>query len=413
MKLTTKTGLSFISSSAIFFLFGSVFMYYAVRVILAEDLSSRLYQMQNDFIENLNEDNDINLLKSKHVLINQTDKNNITSFSDTVLIEHDQYVLYRKIRFYHSFNNSSYKIEILQSQAQTDLLIWRIVILNVALAMSFFLIIFFLNHLSVKRGLRIFYKTVSKLENYNIGKPELISFENSEIDELNKLTDVFKQMTLKISNDYKEQKEYTENVSHEIQTPLAIISAKADELLQSENLKKTELEQLEIIMNTTTRLAKINQALILLTKIDNRFYTNEESIPLLKLINEKLNFFKDLLSEKKVKVKLDINSSYTLLMNSYLADTLFLNLIKNAIMHNIVNGEIIVKLDSSTLSIINTGQELNITGDIFKRFIRSENKDSLGIGLSIVKKICGYYSIPISYNFNKDHEFTLILDDGK
>jgi signal transduction histidine kinase len=413
MKLTTKTGLSFISSSAIFFLFGSVFMYYAVRVILAEDLSSRLYQMQNDFIENLNEYNDINLLKSKHVLIYKTDRDNISSFSDTVLIENDQYVLYRKIRFYHSFNNSNYKIEILQSQAQTDLLIWRIVILNVALAMSFFLIIFFLNHLSVKRGLRIFYKTVRKLENYNIGKPELIFFENSEIDELNKLTDVFKKMTQKISNDYKEQKEYTENVSHEIQTPLAIISAKADELLQSENLKKTELEQLEIIMNTTTRLAKINQALILLTKIDNKFYTNEESIPLLKLINEKLNFFKDLLSEKKIEVKLDIDSSYNLQMHSYLADTLFLNLIKNAIMHNIVNGEIIIKLDSTTLSIINTGQKLNITGDIFKRFIRSENKDSLGIGLSIVKKICGYYSIPISYNFNKDHEFTLILEDGK
>ena len=413
MKLTTKTGLSFISSSAIFFLFGSVFMYYAVRVILAEDLSSRLYQMQNDFIENLNEYNDINLLKSKHVLIYKTDRDNISSFSDTVLIENDQYVLYRKIRFYHSFNNSNYKIEILQSQAQTDLLIWRIVILNVALAMSFFLIIFFLNHLSVKRGLRIFYKTVRKLENYNIGKPELIFFENSEIDELNKLTDVFKKMTQKISNDYKEQKEYTENVSHEIQTPLAIISAKADALLQSENLKKTELEQLEIIMNTTTRLAKINQALILLTKIDNKFYTNEESIPLLKLINEKLNFFQELLSEKKIEVKLDIDSSYNLQMHSYLADTLFLNLIKNAIMHNIVNGEIIIKLDSTILLIINTGQKLNITGDIFKRFIRSENKDSLGIGLSIVKKICGYYSIPISYNFNKDHEFTLIIEDGK
>ena len=413
MKLTTKTGLSFISLSAIFFLFGSVFMYFAVRVILAEDLSSRLYQMQNDFIENLNEDNDINLLKSKHVFINQTDKNSITNFSDTVLIEYDQYVLYRKINFYHNFKNYNYKIEILQSQAQTDLLIWRIVILNVALAMSFFLIIFFLNHLSVKRGLRIFYKTVSKLENYNIGKPDLISFENSEIDELNKLTDVFKKMTLKISNDYKEQKEYTENVSHEIQTPLAIISSKADELLQSENLKKTELEQLEIIMNTTTRLAKINQALILLTKIDNRFYTNEESIPLLKLINEKLNFFKDLLSEKKIGVKLDVDSSYNLQMNSYLADTLFLNLIKNAIMHNIVNGKIIIKLNSSSLSILNTGSALNIVGDIFKRFVRSENKDSLGIGLSIVKKICSYYLIPVSYNYNNSHEFIMNLEDGK
>ena len=413
MKLTTKTGLSFISLSAIFFLFGSVFMYFAVRVILAEDLSSRLYQMQNDFIENLNEDNDINLLKSKHVFINQTDKNSITNFSDTVLIEYDQYVLYRKINFYHNFKNYNYKIEILQSQAQTDLLIWRIVILNVALAMSFFLIIFFLNHLSVKRGLRIFYKTVSKLENYNIGKPELISFENSEIDELNKLTDVFKKMTLKISNDYKEQKEYTENVSHEIQTPLAIISSKADELLQSENLKKTELEQLEIIMNTTTRLAKINQALILLTKIDNRFYTNEESIPLLKLINEKLNFFEDLIAEKKIEVKLDIDSSYNLQMNSYLADTLFLNLIKNAIMHNIVNGKIIIKLSSSSLSILNTGPALNIEGDIFKRFVRSENKDSLGIGLSIVKKICSYYLIPVSYNYNNSHEFIMNLEDGK
>ena len=279
--------------------------------------------------------------------------------------------------------------------------------------MSFFLIIFFLNHLSVKRGLRIFYKTVSKLENYNIGKPELISFENSEIDELNKLTDVFKKMTLKISNDYKEQKEYTENVSHEIQTPLAIISSKADELLQSENLKKTELEQLEIIMNTTTRLAKINQALILLTKIDNRFYTNEESIPLLKLLNEKLNFFEDLLAEKKINVKLDVDSSYDLQMNSYLADTLFLNLIKNAIMHNIEKGKIIIKLNSSSLSILNTGSALNIAGDIFKRFVRSENKDSLGIGLSIVKKICSYYSIPISYNFNNLHEFIMNLEDGK
>ena len=338
---------------------------------------------------------------------------NHSDFSDTVLIEYDQYVLYRKINFYHNFKNYNYKIEILQSQAQTDLLIWRIVILNVALAMSFFLIIFFLNHLSVKRGLRIFYKTVSKLENYNIGKPELISFENSEIDELNKLTDVFKKMTLKISNDYKEQKEYTENVSHEIQTPLAIISSKADELLQSENLKKTELEQLEIIMNTTTRLAKINQALILLTKIDNRFYTNEESIPLLKLINEKLNFFEHLLAEKNIEVKLDIDSSYNLQMNSYLADTLFLNLIKNAIMHNIVNGKIIIKLNSSILSIINTGPVLNIGGDIFKRFVRSENKDSLGIGLSIVKKICSYYSIPISYNFNNAHEFIMNLEDEK
>ena len=153
--------------------------------------------------------------------------------------------------------------------------------------MTFFLIIFFLNQLEVlKEGLRIFYKTVGKLENYKTNSPESISFDNSEIDELNKLTEILKRCHLKLVPDFNAQKEYTENVSHEIQTPLAIISSKADELLQSENLGKEEMEKLEAIMNTTSRLAKINQALILLTKIENKFYTKKSDLSVSKIIKE-------------------------------------------------------------------------------------------------------------------------------
>ena len=407
MKLTTKTGLSFISLSAIFFLFGSVFMYFSVRVILADDLSARLFQMQKDFIENTKSANDINTLSNKNIFIQESQNNNEPSLSDTVLIENGNYVLYRKINFFHIYKNQNYRIEILQSQAQTDLLVWRIVILNVALAMSFFLIIFFLNQISVRRGLRIFYKTVSKLENYNISNPELISFENSEIDELNKLTEIFKKMSSKISADFNEQKEYTENVSHEIQTPLAIISAKADELLQSENLKKNEMEQLETIMNTTSRLARINQALILLTKIDNKFYAETTSCIVLKLLNEKIEFYSHLIIEKGIEVEIDVDDKFEISMNAYLADTLFLNLIKNSIMHNIIDGKIQIHFDGQSLHIRNSGPELDIKGNIFKRFVRSSNKDSLGIGLSIVKRICDLYLINITYNYINQHHFIL------
>lgn len=407
MKLTTKTGLSFISLSAIFFLFGSVFMYFSVRVILADDLSARLLQMQEDFIENTKSANDINTLSNKNIFIQESPNNNEPSLSDTVLIENGNYVLYRKINFFHIYKNQNYTIEILQSQAQTDLLVWRIVILNVALAMSFFLIIFFLNQISVRRGLRIFYKTVSKLENYNISNPELISFENSEIDELNKLTEIFKKMSSKISADFNEQKEYTENVSHEIQTPLAIISAKADELLQSENLKKNEMEQLETIMNTTSRLARINQALILLTKIDNKFYAETTSCIVLKLLNEKIEFYSHLIIEKGIEVEIDVDDKFEISMNAYLADTLFLNLIKNSIMHNIIDGKIQIHFDGQSLHIRNSGPELDIKGNIFKRFVRSSNKDSLGIGLSIVKRICDLYLINITYNYINQHHFIL------
>ena len=407
MKLTTKTGLSFISLSAIFFLIGSVFMYFSVRVILAEDLSSRLYQMQSNFIDDLQGINDIARYSNKHVFIKESINLEKTNFSDTVLIERDKYVLYRKVSFYHKFKNKNYKIEILQSHAQTDLLIWRIVILNVALAMVFFLIIFFLNQHSVRRGLKVFYSTVTKLENFNISKPELIFFENAEIDELKKLTEVFKKMSLKISNDFNEQKEYTENVSHEIQTPLAIISSKADELLQSDNLKKDEMEHLEIIMHTTSRLAKINQALILLTKIDNKFYTDQSTISIGSIIREKLDFFKDLILEKEISLNLIVEKPLDFNMNKYLADTLFLNIIKNAIMHNFKGGSIEVYLSSTSLKIINDGPELLNKDNIFKRFIRSSNKDSLGIGLSIVKKICNFYSIGINYIYSNKHEFQL------
>ena len=106
MKLTTKTGLSFISLSAIFFLLGSVFMYYAVRIILADDLSSRLYQMKSDFVENTKSEIDINSLSAKNIFI--TKSNNVIEsfFSDTVLIENDQYVLYRKINFSHQHSQN-------------------------------------------------------------------------------------------------------------------------------------------------------------------------------------------------------------------------------------------------------------------------------------------------------------------
>ena len=167
------------------------------------------------------------------------------------------------------------------------------------------------------------------------------------------------------------------------------------------------MEQLEIIMNTTSRLAKINQSLILLTKIDNNFYTEETDISVKNIINEKLDFFQDLIMEKKITVNTELDKQLDLRMNAYLADTLFLNIIKNAIMHNMYNGKINIISDGRFLKFINTGSMSDIKGNIFKRFIRSNNKDSLGIGLSIVKRICNFYSIDIIYSVNDLHEFKL------
>ncbi|MDB9895350.1 HAMP domain-containing histidine kinase [Flavobacteriales bacterium] len=409
MKLSTKSGLSFISASAIFFFLGSILMYFSVRVILAEDLKDRLLDMQSSFMMDLSYANDITIMNGAKTFVFKAPRLEPTLFSDTVLIESGRYNLFRKITFSQVFNHKIYKIEILQSQSQTDLLVWRIVILNVGLAMLFFLIIFFVNHLTVKRTLKVFYNTIDKLENFDVGKSPSLSLEDADVEEIKKLNDVFNEMSKKIKSDFDEQKEYTENVSHELQTPLAIISSKAEELLQSERLNKLEMEHIGIIMKTINRLAKINQSLIFLTKIDNRFYTEEESFKLSDVIHEKINFFTAVIERQKINVSLDISDDVSLKMNKYLSDTLFLNLIKNSIIHNINGGFLEIKLLDNILTLKNSGQNITHNSvDIFKRFYRDqENKKSLGIGLSIVKRICDLYDFKIHYSFEDCHVFKI------
>ena len=410
MKLLTKTSLNFISASVIFFLIGSVAMYFSVRNIIAEDLQNRLLQQQKDFFYNADQ-NKLTDLTSKLVFIKITDKEIVYSFSDTVLIVNDSYILYRKLQFSYLQDEQYYQVSILKNQSQSDSLIKKIVIMNVGFAMLFFLIMFFVNRHSIKSALSVFYSTIRKLEDFELSKLQTLTLETAEVQEVKKLNEVFEKMATQIYNDFEAQKEYTENVSHELQTPLAIISSKADELMQADNLSKEQMEQLALLLETTNRLSKINQALIFLTKIDNRFYTQGSTFSLNDLIKEKLQIFDSAIQEKKLKLELDLLDITHINMNPYLAETLIINLIKNAIIHNTSGGVLRIQLSNNALSISNSGSPLSFPEkDIFKRFTRSENsKKNLGIGLSIVQRICELYTFKIAYTFGSEHQFKIIF----
>ena len=410
MKLLTKTSLNFISASVIFFLLGSVAMYFSVRNIIAEDLQNRLLQQQKDFFYTADQNN-LTDLSSKLVFIQITDKEIIHSFSDTVLIVNDSYILYRKLQFSYLKDEQYYNVSILKNQSQSDSLIKKIVIMNVGFAMLFFLIMFFVNRHSIKSALSVFYSTIRKLEDFELSKLQTLTLETAEVQEIKKLNEVFEKMATQIYNDFEAQKEYTENVSHELQTPLAIISSKADELMQADNLSKEQMEQLELLLETTNRLSKINQALIFLTKIDNRFYTQGSSFSLNDLIREKLQIFETAIQDKNLKLELDLLDITQIYMNPYLAETLIINLIKNAIIHNSNGGLLRIHLSNNIFSISNSGSPLSFPEkDIFKRFTRSENsKKNLGIGLSIVQRICELYTFKIAYTYSSVHKFKIIF----
>ena len=97
-------------------------------------------------------------------------------------------------------------------------------------------------------------------------------------------------------------------------------------------------------------------------------------------------------------------------MDQGLADILITNLLKNAVVHNVEGGAILVETNPGGLGISNEGPQLTFNEqDLFKRFVRDTKRTgNFGLGLSLVKKICDYYAFQIDYRYeNNRHLFNI------
>jgi len=383
-------------------------MYFSVRTIFSSNLNDTLLQKKTNLVKQIEPDN-VERFYSNDVFVNKINSDIPSSFSDTVLIESGKYILYRKIDFSYFTSDQYYKISVLEPQKKTDILVSKIVIMNVGLAFIFFLILFFVNRHSVNNTLKIFYRTISKLEQFNLNNNDELHLDSAQLFEIKKMNSVIQKMADTIRKDFELQKEYTENVSHELQTPLAVINSKLDELMQSDNLTKHQMEQLSILMETTNRLSKINQALIFLTKIDNRFYTKGSTFSVNQLLKEQLDLFEESIQQKNIKVTLNLLDTTHIYMDKYLAETMINNLVRNAISHNNDIKEINISIENNCFIISNSGDKLTFPSDkILDRFSKSTtNKKSLGIGLSVVKSICELYHFELQYHYDGMHHFSV------
>ncbi|MBS1637035.1 MAG: HAMP domain-containing histidine kinase [Bacteroidetes bacterium] len=240
-------------------------------------------------------------------------------------------------------------------------------------------------------------KYIEKFEIHDLKRIEPIPTTTHEFSILSaKVT----KMSQNLIDDYKAMKEFTENMAHEVQTPLAVISTKIEQCLQDENLTENQAQLLSVAMKKVQKLVTLNQGLSLLSKLENHQYNKTYDINVAKLVQERISFFVDFLQNKNLKLAESYMSDMTVKMDSILAEVLIDNLIKNAIKHNVDNGTIHVTLQGNILTIANTGHAPKASvSDFFNRFYSEKSNESLGLGLSIVKKICDYYGYKINYNY--------------
>ncbi|MCX6229629.1 MAG: HAMP domain-containing sensor histidine kinase, partial [Bacteroidia bacterium] len=251
---------------------------------------------------------------------------------------------------------------------------------------------------------KVFYDTIAKINNYEVNSDKAFELQESDIKEFEDLNRVIVTMTKRIKNDYLNLKEYIENASHEIQTPLAIINSKMELLLQSGDMQEKQYKSVAEAYEASNRLSRLNKTLILLAKIENRQFPELKPVNPAIMINHQLESLEDLIHSKKIKITKLLDPEATISVNPYLAEILFVNLIKNAIRHNLTGGHLILELTSQSLKIANSGSSTPLDPEmLFKRFhTSSSSPESLGLGLSIVQKICTIYGFQISYRYEDE-----------
>ncbi|WP_430817315.1 sensor histidine kinase [Carboxylicivirga sp. RSCT41] len=410
MKLLTKTGLNFISASIFFFFIGSLGGYYFIRYAVNKMFNNELLEAQQQVENNLDQgltyaDVRIDTLQLR------TDETQ-HAFTDTIIQNKStgKYEFYRKLSYLKPAHTHTIQYTVIRSTAPSDLMVMKFTLMLTVFPILFFLILYMVNRASTRYSLTVFYDTINKLKAFDVNKDNRLDLMTSDIDEFEQLNEVFNAMDKKIKEDYIRLKEYTGNTSHELQTPLAIINAKLDELIQADNLTEEQIKTIAGLIETTNRLSKTNQALIFLAKLDNRVFSDAVPVNFNELIRQQLENLEPLIDEAGLQVEVISSSQLSSTMNMSLAHTLTLNLLKNAIRHNVSDGFIKIRFDQNILQITNSGLPVTYEPEkLFGRFQKnSQHPQSLGIGLSIVKRICDISAISISYHQHaNEHIFEL------
>jgi signal transduction histidine kinase len=247
------------------------------------------------------------------------------------------------------------------------------------------------------------------MASYTIGKGNIEEPIKTSTKEFHQLKTLYRDLRSRIENDYFQLKEYTENMSHELQTPLSVIQNKTEVLLSDENLNYDHALKLKIIYDEVQQLSKLSSSLNLLTKIENNEFQNIQTIPTAPVIRNHINKIREFADMKELKIEAELNEQHTFTIDPSLLDILIRNLLRNALRYSETSSTIHIITDAIKLQIINTGDQTDFPSeDIFNRFQKNKNHNSLGLGLAIVKKICTVNKLDISYNFsNRNHIFTI------
>ncbi len=323
---------------------------------------------------------------------------------DTIMWDdiENETIPYRMIRFSTKTNKTYYLVTIKKSEIETTDLVYSIFI-------SFLLVFGVLGALLVITNSRLnkrlwspFMQTITIIKTLNISHQNVVFNPTvTPIQEFKELNVSLQQMIEKIKAEYGRMKDFSENAAHEIQTPLTIIRTKLESLLQSKDLNEENAHLINQALENAVRLSKLNQTLILLTKIENNQYEQKDPVQFSTLFDKFFELYEEMQLEKELNLQVNKEDDFVYEMNPNLANILVSNLISNAVRHNIQKGFLFLNINQNGFEIINSGEPLMYPPELlFSRFTKGNySTEHLGMGLALVKEIVEKNGLQIIYTY--------------
>jgi signal transduction histidine kinase len=421
MRLLYVSLRSFLLYSSLLVFIGIPISVFVVRAIVEREINDSLHTDKNQFINHLKKfetledlEVDMNVFDQIAYDVDIKPDSSFDSKEYYITTSHydslDQEVKpFRELISHVMIKDKPYKLILRRSLLENDDLVFAIGIVQTAVMVLLSVGFFLINRSLSKKLWKPFYLTLNRLKALEFDKGESFEYEITRIVEFDDLNNAVQQLTEKNKRVFKQQKEFIENASHELQTPLAIFHSKLDLLMQDKELNGTQASLIKDLIETTQRISKLNKNLLLLSKIENEQFPGREPLNVEVILFEQLENFKLLTEDSGITTTGTMQSCNTI-MNRTLLEVLISNLLRNAYQHNIPNGIVTIILSENTLIISNTGKPLTTTVEkIFERFNKDiSHTNSTGLGLAIVHKVCDLSGCAIRYSYSNDmHHFTV------
>jgi len=416
MKLFTLYSRINVLSTVIIFLIASTAFYFTLRYVLINQIDDDLRIEEGEikqYVERFNR-LPVNISVKDQVIAYSLVKDpfNKRFFQSTQMNEPNDpdKEHYRQLVFGIRAAETNYRVSVSKSLEDTDELIQSVALITVITILAILVASFVINRVVLKRIWKPFYHSLDTIRDFKVGSSSSLQFAPEKIDEFSHMNQALEKLTRQAQLDYLSLKTFSENASHEIQTPIAIARSKLDLLIQDDQLTEEQSQIVQSAYNAIQRLARLNQSLLLLAKIENNQFEEVQQFDLIKNLQAKLEDFSELWLAHNISTEADLQNQ-VIQINPELGEILLNNLISNATRHNYAGGKIKIALTDKMLKVENTSHQKELLREkLFQRFNNSGGTSQNGLGLSIIKQICDVSGFKINYSYSNDmHAFEIIF----